>query len=101
MERGKLSEEREPDCTEHFDSMELVRLAMPRLVFMLSQIEYVIDRVKWVYDHKHMIGGLRFVHEPEILILHRKDRAYTGLKSWLRHTRQTLKIVKSLRKTQK
>lgn len=72
MERGTLSEEREPDGTEHFASMELVRLALPRRVFTLSQVEYVIDRVKWVYDHRHMIGGLRFVHEPATL------RFFTG-----------------------
>ena len=52
--------------------MELVRLALPRRVFTLSQVEYVIDRVKWVYDHRDMIGGLRFVHEPATL------RFFTG-----------------------
>lgn len=72
MERGTLSEEREPDGSERFASMELVRLAFPRRVFTLSQTEYVIDRVKWVYDHRHLIGGLRFVHEPKTL------RFFTG-----------------------
>lgn len=38
----------------------------------LSQTEYVIDRVKWLYDHGEMIGGLRFVHEPKAL------RFFTG-----------------------
>ena len=64
MERGTLSEERNADGSERLASMELVRLALPRRVFTLSQTEYVIDRVKWVYDHREMIGGLRFVHEP-------------------------------------
>ena len=73
MERGTLSEERNPDGSEHFSSMEVVRLAMPRRVFTLSQVEYVIDRVKWVYDHREMIGGLRFVHEPKTL------RFFTGV----------------------
>ena len=72
MERGTLSEERNPDGTEHFASVEMVRLAFPRRVFTLSQTEYVIDRVKWLYDHRHMIGGLRFVHEPKTL------RFFTG-----------------------
>jgi tryptophanase len=72
MERGTLSEERNPDGSERFASMELVRLALPRRVFTLSQVEYVIDRVKWVYDHREMIGGLRFVHEPATL------RFFTG-----------------------
>ncbi len=73
MERGTLSEEREPDGTEHFASMELVRLALPRRVFTLSQVEYVIDRVKWVFDHRELIGGLKFVHEPKTL------RFFTGI----------------------
>ena len=73
MERGTLSEERNPDGSERFASMELVRLAFPRRVFTLSQTEYVIDRVKWLYDHRDMIGGLRFTHEPKTL------RFFTGL----------------------
>ncbi len=72
MERGTLSEERNPDGSERFASMELVRLAFPRRVFTLSQTEYVIDRVKWGYDHRDMIGGLRFTHEPKTL------RFFTG-----------------------
>ncbi len=72
MERGTLSEERNPDGSEHFASMELVRMALPRRVFTLSQVEYVIDRVQWLYDHRDMIGGLRFTHEPKTL------RFFTG-----------------------
>lgn len=73
MERGTLSEERNADGSERFASMELVRMALPRRVFTLSQVEYVIDRVKWLYDHREMIGGLRFTHEPKTL------RFFTGL----------------------
>ena len=72
MERGTLSEERNPDGTEHIASVEMVRLAFPRRVFTLSQTEYVIDRVKWLYDHRDLVGGLRFVHEPKTL------RFFTG-----------------------
>ena len=72
MERGTLSEERNADGSERIASVEMVRLAFPRRVFTLSQTEYVIDRVKWLYDHRHLIGGLRFVHEPKSL------RFFTG-----------------------
>ena len=72
MERGTLSEERNPDGSERIASVEMVRLAFPRRVFTLSQTEYVIDRVKWLYDHRDMIGGLRFTHEPKTL------RFFTG-----------------------
>ncbi len=73
MERGTLSEERNADGSERMASMELVRLAFPRRVFTLSQTEYVIDRVKWLYDHRELVGGLRFVHEPKTL------RFFTGV----------------------
>ncbi|MDO4740051.1 MAG: tryptophanase [Eubacteriales bacterium] len=72
MERGTLSEERNADGSERIAQVEMVRLAFPRRVFTLSQTEYVIDRVKWLYDHKHLVGGLRFVHEPKTL------RFFTG-----------------------
>lgn len=72
MERGTLSEERNPDGSERIASVEMVRLAFPRRVFTLSQTEYVIDRVKWLFDHRHLVGGLRFVHEPKTL------RFFTG-----------------------
>lgn len=67
MERGTLSEQREPDGTERFAELELARLAVPRRVFTLSQIKYVADRVKWLWDNKELIGGLKWVEEPEVL----------------------------------
>lgn len=67
MERGSLSEQRNPDGSENFAEMELVRLACPRRVFTLSQIKYCADRVKWLYDNRHLIGGLKWVEEPDVL----------------------------------
>ena len=67
MERGTLSEQRDPDGNEVFANMELMRLALPRRVFTLSQIQYAIDRLSWLYQHRAMIGGLEFIEEPEIL----------------------------------
>ena len=67
MERGTLSEQRNPDGTEKFADLELVRLAMPRRVFTLSQVKYCADRVKWVYDNRDLIGGLRWEDEPKVL----------------------------------
>lgn len=52
MERGTMSEQREPDGTEPFAALELLRLAVPRRVFTLSQIKYVADRVKWLWDNR-------------------------------------------------
>lgn len=67
MERGTLSEQRTPEGVEPLANMELVRLALPRRVFTLSQVSYAIDRIDWLYQNRRMIGGLRFVEEPEIL----------------------------------
>ncbi len=67
MERGTLSESRDADGNETLAEMELLRLAMPRRVFTLSQIDYAIDRVTWLYENRDLIGGLRFEHEPKIL----------------------------------
>ena len=67
MERGTISEQRDPDGSEHFAELELLRLACPRRVFTLSQIKYCADRVKWLYDNRALIGGLRWVEEPDVL----------------------------------
>ncbi len=67
MERGTLSENRDADGNEIIAEMELLRLAMPRRVFTMSQIDYAIDRVTWLYENRELIGGLRFEHEPRIL----------------------------------
>ena len=47
--------------------MELVRLAMPRRVFTLSQVMYAVDRIDWLFRNRHLIGGLRWVQEPNTL----------------------------------
>ena len=67
MERGTMSEQRDEKGNEVFSNMELLRLAVPRRVFTLSQIKYAIDRITWLHENRHLIGGLRFVEEPESL----------------------------------
>jgi len=67
MERGTISSVRDEAGKEILADVELLRLAVPRRVFTLSQIKYVIDRLLWLYDHREMIGGLKFVYEPPVL----------------------------------
>lgn len=67
MERGTMSEQREENGNETFSNMELLRLAMPRRVFTLSQVKYAVDRIGWLYENHKLIGGLKFVDEPKIL----------------------------------
>lgn len=66
-ERGTFSEERDENGNEVFAEMELLRLALPRRVFTLSQICYAVDRITWLYENNHLIGGLEFEEEPEVL----------------------------------
>lgn len=72
MERGTMSEQRNSDGSEQLANMELVRLALPRRVFTLSQVKYAVDRISWLYDNRLLIEGLTFYEEPEIL------RFFTG-----------------------
>lgn len=89
MERGTLSEERQPYGSETYSNMELVRIALPRRVFTLSQIDYVIDRIEWLFKHKELIGGLKFIDEPQLL------RFFTGkLESTTNWPQQLLEAFK-------
>jgi len=67
MERGTLSEELEADGSERLAEMELLRLALPRRVFTLSQVQYAVDRVAWLHENRELVGGLEFTEEPPIL----------------------------------
>lgn len=67
MERGSISNQRDENGNETYADMELLRLAVPRRVFTLSQIKYVEDRLNWLYHNRHLIGGLKFVYEPPVL----------------------------------
>jgi tryptophanase len=67
MERGTISTDRDEQGNDVPADMELVRLALPRRVFTLSQIKYVEDRLLWLYENRKLIGGLRFVEEPKVL----------------------------------
>ena len=67
MERGTMSEQRNEDGTEPLAHMELVRLALPRRVFTMSQIVYTVDRINWLYQNRDLIGGLQWTDEPKIL----------------------------------
>ncbi len=67
MERGSISNQRDEYGNETYADMELLRLAVPRRVFTLSQIKYVEDRLTWLYENRLLIGGLKFVYEPPVL----------------------------------
>lgn len=72
MERGTISSTRDSNGNEILADMELMRLALPRRVFTLSQVEYAIDRLHWLFTNRDLVGGLRFTEEPPVL------RFFTG-----------------------
>jgi tryptophanase len=72
MERGTMSNDRDKDGKDIPADLELMRLAFPRRVFTLSQVEYAIDRLNWLYLNRKLIGGLKFIEEPPVL------RFFTG-----------------------
>ena len=67
MERGSVSMDRDKDGNDVPADLELVRLAVPRRVFTMSHIEYATDRLKWLHEHRNLVGGLEFFEEPPVL----------------------------------
>jgi len=67
MERGTISSVRDENGDDILADVELLRLAFPRRVFTLSQTMYMIDRVKWLYDNRELVGGLEWIEEPPLL----------------------------------
>ncbi len=67
MERGTISTDRDAEGREVYADLELARLAVPRRVYTLSQIEYAVDRLTWLYQHRDLVQGLKFVEEPPVL----------------------------------
>ncbi len=67
MERGTISTDRDKDGKEVYADLELTRIALPRRVYTISHIEYIIDRLQWLYNNRGLVKGLKFVSEPPVL----------------------------------
>ena len=67
MERGTLSMDRTPEGKEELSDLELSRLAIPRRLYTMSHIEYTVDRLKWLLEHRDLVKGLSFIEEPPVL----------------------------------
>ncbi|MDR1456984.1 MAG: tryptophanase [Puniceicoccales bacterium] len=72
MEMGTISQQRNDDGSEFFPPLELVRLSIPKRVFTMSHMKFIADRLRWLYDNRHTIGGLKFIEEPS------QQRSYFG-----------------------
>ena len=80
MERGTLSMDRDEEGNDVPSDIELLRLAVPRRVFTMSHFEYATDRLKWLHDHRDLIGGLEFYRgAADSSLLRRKVEAQEQL----------------------
>ena len=52
------------DGSQEPAAQDLVRLAIPRRVYTESHMEYVVEAVRYVFEHRGRLGGLRLVEEP-------------------------------------
>jgi tyrosine phenol-lyase len=67
MERGTVSMDRDKNGNDVFADIELSRCALPRRVYSMAHVQYVVDRLKWLHDHRNLVGGLKFIEEPPVL----------------------------------
>src|SRR5262249_35063365 len=68
MERGAVSAGRDSETGHnHFPSLELVRLTIPRRVYTQAHMDVTAESVIAVYESRKNIVGLRFTYEPRHL----------------------------------
>jgi tryptophanase len=67
MERGTISTDRDKDGKEVYADLELTRIALPRRVYTISHVEYIIERLQWLYSNRELVKGLKFITEPPVL----------------------------------
>lgn len=68
MERGIVSAGRNQKTGEHiYPELELVRLTIPRRVYTQAHMDVVADSVKYVYQNRDEIRGLKMLYEPKYL----------------------------------
>lgn len=67
MERGTISMDRDAKGNDVLSDLELSRLAVPRRVYSVSHIDYVVDRLAWLFKNRKLVKGLKFIEEPPVL----------------------------------
>ena len=67
MERGTVSSVRDENGKEILADASWYASPARAAYSRFPQIKYVIDRLEWLYENRHLIGGLRFTYEPPVL----------------------------------
>jgi tryptophanase len=68
VEIGTLLAGRDPKTRKNVDpGLELLRLALPRRVYLLEHLYYVVGIFKKLKENKNKIRGLEFIYEPPTL----------------------------------
>lgn len=68
MERGIVSAGRNKDTGDHYyPELELVRLTIPRRVYMQSHFDVAAYNIIEMYKNRHNARGLKMVYEPKFL----------------------------------
>jgi tryptophanase len=67
VEVGAVMLGRQPDGTEKFPRMELVRLAIPRRVYSMAHLQYVVEIFKKIGDDKSLVKPLKITWQAPVL----------------------------------
>ncbi|MFH0888867.1 MAG: tryptophanase [Planctomycetota bacterium] len=68
VEIGSVLAGRDPDTKENiFPKLELVRMAIPRRVYMQEHMDYVIECALKIWQRRKKIKGVKFVFESPIM----------------------------------
>ena len=68
MERGQVSMDRDPQTGEEVPvQLDLVRFGIPRKTYLRGHLDYIVDRLVWLWEHRDLVKGLKWVYEPPVM----------------------------------
>ena len=68
VELGSVMQaKKDKDGTWQYPKLELVRLAIPRRVYSQEHLNYVIDSILDLYEHRSEISGFEITYDPGVL----------------------------------
>jgi tryptophanase len=81
MERGQISMDRDPETGEEVPvKLDLVRFGIPRKTYLRGHLDYIVDRLVWLWEHRDMVKGLKWVYEPPVMRFF--EGTFTDVDNW-------------------